>query len=52
MSGGIRVEIRARVRVGPALRVQRRIAAEVEAEIPGEVDEVGAGVDPVLEVRD
>ena len=48
MSGAIGVKIRARVRVRPALRVERWIAAEVEAEIPGEVDEGGARVDPIL----
>lgn len=32
--------------------IERRITAEVEAEATDEVDKIGAGVDPALEVRD
>lgn len=32
--------------------IERRVTAEEEAEISSKVDEIGARVDPVLEVRD
>jgi hypothetical protein len=47
-----RARIRARVRGGAALGIERWVAAKVEAEIVGQAGEIGAGVDPVLEIRD
>ncbi|KAF5469874.1 hypothetical protein F2P56_010432, partial [Juglans regia] len=45
------IRVRVRVRVRAALGIERWVTAEVEAETTNEVDKIGAGVDPVLEVR-
>lgn len=51
-------QIRVRVRVwigigiGPALREQRRVLTKDSAEILGELDKIGARVDPIVQVRD
>lgn len=38
--------------MGTAARVERRIASEGGAEIGDEIDEIGARVNPVLEIRE
>lgn len=51
----MRVRVRVRVWSGigirPPLREQRRVASKVFAEILSEIDEVGTGVEPVLQIR-
>ena len=49
---GVRIRIRVRVgvRIRTTLGVERGIAAKDVAQIAGKVDEIGAGVDPILEI--
>lgn len=49
--GGGRIRVRGGRRRA-ALRVKWRVAGEDEAELADEIDEVGRGVDPILEVWD
>lgn len=49
---GAGARVRVGIGVGAALGIERGVSAKVEAEIAGQFDEIGAGVDPVLEIRD
>lgn len=48
----VRVWIGIGIGIGPALREQRRVLTKDSAEILGELDKIGARVDPIVQVRD